>query len=307
MRARPAFLLGAAALIGLPAIAQQAAQAPQPAPATNTTAPATAPSQSPAPVDPGGPSESGVEVVSADAVRQPPPAVEYPSWAHRDIWEVGLLDPEARGLGAQPWGDASGAYLSTLMRRMETPIGSRWAQIALRNALIARTRAPRDVHPVDWAAERAWLLLRLGEADAARMLVAAVDTDRFTPKMTQVAVQAALADDPAQITDPRAAGFRAFADRTRSDRKALAACLAGVAETFSPKQLAGVSAPVLVAVGSDDETAGSGERLAALLPDARHHVIEGRDHMRAVGDRSHIAAAIDFLRGAAPGVRPAVS
>ena len=82
---------------------------------------------------------------------------------------------------------------------MQTPIASRWAAMALRNALIARTRAPRDVHPVDWAAERAWLLLRLGEADAARMLVASVDTNLFTPKMTQVAVQAALAtaDAPA--------------------------------------------------------------------------------------------------------------
>ncbi len=204
MQARTALLLGAAVVLALPAIAQQAAPTPQPAepaPTTNTAAPATSPSQSAAQTqaDPGGPSESGVEVVSADEVRRPPPAVEYPSWAHRDPWEVGLLDPEGRGLGAQPWGNASGAFLSTLMRRMETPIGSRWAQIALRNALIARTRAPRDVHPVDWAAERAWLLLRLGEADAARMLVAAVDTDRFTPKMTQVAVQAALAtaDPPA--------------------------------------------------------------------------------------------------------------
>jgi hypothetical protein len=69
--------------------------------------------------------------------------------------------------------------------------------IALRNALLASARAPDGVNPVDWAAERAWLLLRMGEADAARMLVSDVDTDRFTPKMTQVAVQSALANsDP---------------------------------------------------------------------------------------------------------------
>ena len=65
---------------------------------------------------------------------------------------------------------------------------------------LAKTRAPRDVNPVDWVAERAWLLLRLGEADAARMLVAGVDTDKFTPKMTQVAVQSALANaDPSGL------------------------------------------------------------------------------------------------------------
>ena len=39
------------------------------------------------------------------------------------------------------------------------------------NALLAKVRAPRNVNPVDWTAERAWLLLRMGEADAARMLV----------------------------------------------------------------------------------------------------------------------------------------
>ena len=101
------------------------------------------------------------------------------------------------GLGSNPWGAASGAFLSGLMRRMDTPIASRWAHIALRNALLARARAPRNVNPVDWAAERAWLLLRMGEADAARMLVSGVDVDRFTPKMFQVAVQSALANaDP---------------------------------------------------------------------------------------------------------------
>jgi hypothetical protein len=200
MPAKPLVLLGVAILIAIPAIAQQAAQTPQPAqPATNTVTAQPTPSPVTRPAPATGPSESGVEVVSAEALPKPPPPVEYPAWAHRDPWEVGLIDPQAGGLGAQPWGNSSGAFLSTMMRRMQTPIASRWGAIALRNALIARTRAPRDVHPVDWAAERAWLLLRLGEADAARMLVASIDTDRFTPKMTQVAVQAALAtaDPPA--------------------------------------------------------------------------------------------------------------
>ena len=79
----------------------------------------------------------------------------------------------------------------TLMRRMGTPIASRWAHIALRDTLLAKAHSPRDVNPIDWVAERSWLLLRLGEADAARMLVDEVDTDRFTPKMVQVAVQTA--------------------------------------------------------------------------------------------------------------------
>lgn len=202
MQAKPLLLLGAAVLIAIPAIAHQATQTPQPvqpAPTTNTSAPAPATAPATSPATSSGPGESGVEVVSAETLPKPPPPVEYPAWARRDPWEVGLIDPQAAGLGAQPWGNSSGAFLSTMMRRMQTPIASRWAAMALRNTLIARTRAPRDVHPVDWAAERSWLLLRLGEADAARMLVASIDTNRFTPKMTQVAVQAALAtaDPPA--------------------------------------------------------------------------------------------------------------
>ena len=49
-------------------------------------------------------------------------------------------------------------------------------------------------------AERAWLLLRMGEADGARALVQAIDVDRFTPRMFTVAVQVALATaDPAGL------------------------------------------------------------------------------------------------------------
>jgi hypothetical protein len=37
--------------------------------------------------------------------------------------------------------------------------------------------APVGVHPVDWVAERASLLLNMGEADAARLLVQSVDNE----------------------------------------------------------------------------------------------------------------------------------
>lgn len=130
----------------------------------------------------------------------PPPPVEVPGFAARDPRTVGAADPRDFGLGSLPWGDSSGAFLSTLMRRLDTPMPSRWLHIALRNALLARAPAPRNVNPVDWAAERAWLLLRMGEADAARLIVGGVDVRNFTPKMTQVAVQSALANaDPSGL------------------------------------------------------------------------------------------------------------
>src|SRR6185369_15937674 len=195
MRTKVFLVAGAAAALALPALAQQATQ-PAPAPAPTVIQPAPSPSS----FQPGFGSasdETAVEELTTLNVSPPAPPVEYPGWARRDPWAVGPLDPASHGLTGDPWGRASGVFLSTLMRRMDTPLASRWAHIALRDALLAKVRAPGGVNPVDWVAERAWLLLRLGEADAGRMLVADVDTDRFTPKMTQVAVQSALANaDP---------------------------------------------------------------------------------------------------------------
>jgi hypothetical protein len=137
------------------------------------------------------------------------------------------------GLGDDAWGNTSGAFLSTLMRRMDTPMASRWAHIGLRNALLARVHAPADVNPVDWVAERAWLLLRLGEADGARMLVSAVDADRFTPKMVQVAVQSALANADAAALCPLEDGIQKYDPRVRSLVQAMCASLAGQSDTAS--------------------------------------------------------------------------
>jgi hypothetical protein len=129
-----------------------------------------------------------------------PPPIEVPEGSRRPTDIVGLLGPSDGGLGDGAFGSANGRFLSTLMRRTEAPLPSRWASILLRRALLSRVPAPSWVHPVDWVAERAWLLLRMGEADAARMLVQSVDVDQFTPKMFSVAVQTALATaDPAAL------------------------------------------------------------------------------------------------------------
>jgi hypothetical protein len=231
MRTKTLLIATAAVLVALPVIAQQAPQ-PAPAPAqTNTVAP-TAVQQSATPGAEVAPSdESAVEEVTNLNLPPPPPPVEYPGWARRDPWVVGSLDPVHEGLGDQPWGAASGAFLSTLMRRMDTPIASRWAHIALRDALLAKTRAPAEVNPVDWVAERAWLLLRMGEADAARMLVAGVDTDRFTPKMTQVAVQTALVNGDPPALCPIEDGIGKYDPNVRALVQAMCSALAGEPET----------------------------------------------------------------------------
>jgi hypothetical protein len=239
MRTRGLLAAAAAAAIALPALAQDTAQPA--APAVPAPAPATPsqpqPSTPPAASAPDSVGESGTGVVSmsqseAEALLEPPPPpIEYPEHARRDPSVVGRIDPNSLGLGANPWRGASGAFLASLMRRMETPIASRWAHIALRNAVLSRSPAPRNVNPVNWAAERAWLLLRMGEADAARMIVSGVDVDRFTPRMYQVGVQSALANaDPAGLC-PLQDGIE------RTDRNivqlvdAMCAALAGEPET----------------------------------------------------------------------------
>jgi pimeloyl-ACP methyl ester carboxylesterase len=107
---------------------------------------------------------------------------------------------------------------------------------------------------------------------------------------------ALLAPSLEEVTDERARAFRIFADQTGGDREALAACILAARQALSPTELARIKIPVLVAVGSEDEMAGSAEALAALIPGARAFEIAGRDHMKAVGDRSHKAAVIGFLR-----------
>ena len=97
------------------------------------------------------------------------------------------------------------------------------------------------------------------------------------------------------VTNDTARSFRAFAEHTKGDLRALAACMRGPREKITPDLLAGITAPVLVAVGTEDVIGGSGAELAALIPGAKLLDIKGRDHMKAVGDASFKRGVLDFL------------
>src|SRR5262249_30815652 len=75
--------------------------------------------------------------------------------------------------------------------------------------------------------------------------------------------------DFADVRDPTGRMFRIFAEQTKSDLAALAACIRGSRQTLSRTQAAGIRVPVLVAVGTNDQVAGNGRELAALIPGAR--------------------------------------
>ncbi len=106
------------------------------------------------------------------------------------------------------------------------------------------------------------------------------------------ALEAPSIDDVANET---ARTFRAFAESTGSDLLALAACIRSSREKITAEDLAAIRTPVLVAVGSDDVIGGPAVALAELIPGAESLEIAGRNHMKAVGDRSYKEAVVDFL------------
>ena len=226
---------GVATAIAIPALAQvqnNAAPTPAAPPAQAAPAPQAQPQSAQTEALPEDETSTAVAAEQATAA-QPQRPVEYPPYARRDPFTAGALDPAGMAVGTEPWGQASGVFLSTLMRRMDTPLASRWAHIGLRDALLASAHSPRGVNPVDWAAERVWLLLRMGEADAAQMIVADVDTDLFTPKMTQVAVQSALASSDPLALCPLTDGMHKADARTLPLVQAICAGLNGEPDSAS--------------------------------------------------------------------------
>lgn len=89
--------------------------------------------------------------------------------------------------------------------------------------------------------------------------------------------------------------YREFAEQTGADLKALAACIRGSRETVGPERLAQLAVPVLVAVGTRDAVAGSGDGLARLIPTAQALDIPGREHLPATGDKVFKAGVLEFL------------
>jgi pimeloyl-ACP methyl ester carboxylesterase len=97
------------------------------------------------------------------------------------------------------------------------------------------------------------------------------------------------------LTDPMQRMFRAFAEQTGSDLKALAACIRGSRQVLTQEEVASITLPTLVSVGTKDDVSGSGPELVKLIPNAAALDIPGRDHNLAVGDKVHKQGVLDFL------------
>ncbi|HWY82504.1 MAG TPA: alpha/beta hydrolase [Roseiarcus sp.] len=139
--------------------------------------------------------------------------------------------------------------------------------------------------------------LALAEPRLVRSLVLGGLGDRLVrdgglPEAIAEALEAPSLDS---LVDPTQRLFRGFAEQTKSDRAALAACVRGSHRSLTLEEAARINQPTLVAVGERDTLAGDPSKLVALLPRTEALMIPGRDHNLAVGDKAFKAGALDFL------------
>ena len=139
--------------------------------------------------------------------------------------------------------------------------------------------------------------LALGQPSLVRSLILGGLGDRLVrdgglPETIAEALEAPSLDS---LADPTQRLFRGFAEQTKSDRAALAACVRGSRRRLTLEEAARINQPTLVAVGERDALAGDPSKLVALLPRAEALSIPGRDHNLAVGDKVFKAAVLAFL------------
>jgi pimeloyl-ACP methyl ester carboxylesterase len=139
--------------------------------------------------------------------------------------------------------------------------------------------------------------LALAEPSRVRSLVFGGLGDRLVrdgglPETIAEALEAPSLDS---LVDPTQRLFRTFADQTKSDRAALAACVRGSRRNLTLEEAARINQPTLVAVGERDTLAGDPSKLVALMPRAEALLIPGRDHNLAVGDKAFKAGVLAFL------------
>lgn len=153
---------------------------------------------------------------------------ELPEFARHSLARTGVMAAGNIAFPADAFGNTDGRYLATLMRRLDAPVASRWVSIALRRALMSPLDTPANINGADFAAERAWVLLRMGEAMAARAVVNDVDVDNYTTTLFQVAMQASLATaDPAGLCPLADKAAETTRERGWALARAMCAGLAG--------------------------------------------------------------------------------
>lgn len=241
-------LLAAAAVVlafALPALGQQGPESllpegfgdPAPSAPNNPARPSSStPSTTKAGTSPANPASGDVSTDAAadDAEEDEEDAQEMvirydvPPAARRSLSAIGIISETSGGFPASSFGATNGAFLKQVVERTSGPIASRWGTIMARRLLASRTNTPVGVNGADWTAERAWLLLRMGDSVVARGLVQQVDAGNYTKRLHEVAMQTYLANgDLAGICPLTEGGVRLVNSGRWKMSRAICASLAG--------------------------------------------------------------------------------
>ena len=153
---------------------------------------------------------------------------DIPPEQRRSLDQIGFLSEREGGLPVDAYGRTGGAFLNGLVRRTRGPLISRWGTIMARRALVSRTLTPENVNGADWAAARAWLLLRMGETVGARTLVQQIDAADYTNRLYEVAMPVFMASaDPAGLCSVADAAAQALKSNEWRTARAICAGLSG--------------------------------------------------------------------------------
>jgi len=238
-------LLVASALVlvfALPALGQQGPESLLPEGFGDPPPPPTPVAGRPAPTVPGtadGAASQTPSTVTGDAdattdeeeeEEEPELVIRFdvPPAARRSLGAVGIISEASGGFPADSFGTLDGAFLNQVVERTSGPIASRWGTIMARRLLASRTNTPEGVDGADWTAERAWLLLRMGDSVVARNLVQQVDGADYTKRLHEVAMQAYLANgDLAGMCPLTESGVRLVNNGRWKMTRAICASLAG--------------------------------------------------------------------------------
>ncbi len=115
------------------------------------------------------------------------PKFDIPPAARRSMSQVGVINAQEGGFSARSLAGQPEELVRKAMAGTRGPLVSRWGHMLLRRVLASRLDAPVGANPADFAAERAALLNRMGEAQVARALVQDVDSANYTLPLTNAA------------------------------------------------------------------------------------------------------------------------
>jgi pimeloyl-ACP methyl ester carboxylesterase len=131
-----------------------------------------------------------------------------------------------------------------------------------------------------------------------RLVVAGVGRNLFERDQERAQRIAAGVAGQAGIDDPVAQAFGRYASEPGQDAGALAAFMTRPHPPLGPAELARVSAPTLVVMGTED-FAGPADPLVEALPDGQVRPLRGTDHFATPKDFGFIDGVLEWL-GAVP-------